>query len=143
MNTAEGTMRFRRAVLIFSIIFAALTMLILVSDTKECPSADLRIGLWLSFSVHITSFTLLLFHFIGLGFILRKLGRILGLYFFYLVGAMFATQVIFFKSKDCNLIAPLLYFWVLTNIVMFYVLVAYGIALWGAYICWESEKEEK
>ena len=29
------------------------------------------------------------------------------------------------------------------NIVMFYMLVAYGIALWGAYICWESEKEEK
>ena len=39
--------------------------------------------------------------------------------------------------------APVLYFWVLINIVMFYVVVAYGIALWGAYICWESEKEEK
>jgi len=22
-------------------------------------------------------------------------------------------------------------------------LVAYGISLWGAYICWEAEKEEK
>lgn len=143
MNTEDGTMKFRRAVLIFSIIFASITMLILVSDTPECESTDLRLGLWLAFSIHFTSFTMLLFHFIGLGFILKKLGRILGLYYFYMVGAMFTTQIIFFKSKDCNLTSPLLYFWVMLNIIMFYVLVAYGIALWGAFICWESEKDEE
>jgi hypothetical protein len=26
--------------------------------------------------------------------------------------------------------------------MIFYVLVAYGIALWGAYICWAAEQEE-
>lgn len=30
----------------------------------------------------------------------------------------------------------------MVNILEFYIVVAYGIALWGAYICWESEKEE-
>jgi hypothetical protein len=38
--------------------------------------------------------------------------------------------------------APLMYFWLILNIVVFYIMVAYGISLWGAYICWESEKEE-
>ncbi|CDW86213.1 UNKNOWN [Stylonychia lemnae] len=141
LNTADGTMKFRRVVLVFSIVFATITMLILISDTPDCER--LRLGLWMAFSIHFTSFLLLLFHFIGLGFILKKLGRILGIYYFYMVGAMFYTQIIFFQSKECNIMAPLLYFWVMLNIIMFYVLVAYGIALWGAYICWESEKEEK
>ncbi len=39
--------------------------------------------------------------------------------------------------------SPLMYFWLILQIMVFYVMVAYGIALWGAYICWESEKEEE
>ena len=78
-----------------------------------------------------------------MGSCLRHLGRLLGIYYFYMVGAMFATQVVFFKAKNCHLQAPVLYLWVAVNILIFYVLVAYGIALWGSYICWESEKEEK
>ncbi len=142
-TSSAGTTKFRRIILIFSIIFAGITMLILVGDPRECETSNLKLGLWLAFSIHISAFILLLFHFIGLGFILKKLGRLLGLYYFYMVGAMFFTQVIFFRSKGCQVTAPLLYFWVMLNIVMFYMLVAYGIALWGAYICWESEKEEK
>ena len=26
---------------------------------------------------------------------------------------------------------------------MFYVFIAYGLSLWGAYICWEMEEEEE
>ena len=36
-----------------------------------------------------------------------------------------------------------MYFWLIVQIIVFYFIVAYGIALWGSYICWESEKEEK
>lgn len=39
--------------------------------------------------------------------------------------------------------SPLQYFWLIINIIIFYIFVAYGIALWGQYICWEAEKEEK
>ena len=37
----------------------------------------------------------------------------------------------------------MLYFWLLFNIVIFFVFVAYGISLWGAYICWAQEEEEE
>ena len=40
------------------------------------------------------------------------------------------------------MIAPLLYYWLFTNIGLFYMLVAYGLSLWGAYICWEVDEEE-
>ena len=39
--------------------------------------------------------------------------------------------------------APLLYYWLFLNISLFYVLVAYGLSLWGGYICWEVDEEEK
>jgi hypothetical protein len=63
-------------------------MLILIGNTGTCESANLKVGLWITFSIHISTFILLLFHFIGLGSILRKLGRILGLYYFFMVGGM-------------------------------------------------------
>ena len=36
----------------------------------------------------------------------------------------------------------MLYYWLFSNIALFYVLVAYGLSLWGAYICWEVDEEE-
>ena len=34
------------------------------------------------------------------------------------------------------------YYWLMMNITLFYVFIAYGISLWGAYICWAQEEEE-
>ena len=39
--------------------------------------------------------------------------------------------------------APLLYYWLFLNICLFYILIAFGLSLWGAYICWEVDEEEK
>ena len=36
----------------------------------------------------------------------------------------------------------MLYYWLATNIVLFYIFIAYGISLWGAYLCWAQEEEE-
>lgn len=90
-SSTAATTRFRRIILIFSIIAAGITILILVADPRECTTSNLKLGLWLAFSIHISAFLLLLFHFIGLGFLLQKLGRLLGLYYFYMIGAMFMT----------------------------------------------------
>ena len=34
------------------------------------------------------------------------------------------------------------YWWLVLNIGLFYVLIAYGLSLWGAYLCWAQEEEE-
>ena len=51
--------------------------------------------------------------------------------------------MIFFKGNDCNRVAPVLYYWLFLNIAAFYVMIAFGLSLWGAYICWEVDEEEK
>eukprot|EP00354_Favella_ehrenbergii_P003724 CAMPEP_0170452740 /NCGR_PEP_ID=MMETSP0123-20130129/1532_1 /TAXON_ID=182087 /ORGANISM="Favella ehrenbergii, Strain Fehren 1" /LENGTH=109 /DNA_ID=CAMNT_0010714835 /DNA_START=255 /DNA_END=584 /DNA_ORIENTATION=- len=65
------------------------------------------------------------------------------IFYFMLVGSMVYCQVIFFHGQECNRVAPILYYWIFTNILLFYVVVAYGLSLWGAYICWEVDEEEK
>jgi hypothetical protein len=127
MIVVEGTSTFRRVCLLVSVIFSGVTVFILMMDPSECKTADLRFALWLCFSVQLSTFMLLLFHFIGLGFCLRKLGRGLGLYYFFMVGAMIWTQIIFFKSKGCYMNAPAMYFWLVMQIMVFYIFVAYGI----------------
>eukprot|EP00349_Pseudokeronopsis_sp_Brazil_P000057 CAMPEP_0202956522 /NCGR_PEP_ID=MMETSP1396-20130829/1023_1 /ASSEMBLY_ACC=CAM_ASM_000872 /TAXON_ID= /ORGANISM="Pseudokeronopsis sp., Strain Brazil" /LENGTH=121 /DNA_ID=CAMNT_0049673581 /DNA_START=74 /DNA_END=439 /DNA_ORIENTATION=+ len=120
-----------------------MTMFILVGDSSICYDARLDIALWLCFSIQASTFLLLLFHYIGLGACLMKMGKVLGFYYFYMVGAMFAVQVIFFKGTNCSIQSPLSFFWIAGQIFIFYVFVAYGIALWGAFICFQAEKEEK
>jgi len=153
----EGMTKFRRALLVGSGAFSVISLLILSgSPALDCPGSNMRTALWLTFSIHISSFFMLLLHFINLGTLLRKLGRSLGLYYFYIVGAMIATQVVFFQGGGASVTAadsetytncfkhsPGMYSWLVLQIVAFYGLVAYGIALCGAYICWESEAEEK
>ncbi len=102
MIKVEGTETFRRGVLLASIIFAVFTLFILMGEYRKCEGSNLEIALWLAFSIHISTFLLLLFHYVGLGSLLMKLGRCLGVYYFYMVGAMFACQVVFFKSKGCS-----------------------------------------
>ena len=39
-------------------------------------------------------------------------------------------------------IAVIYYWWLALNIAIFYVFIAYGLSLWGAYLCWAQEEEE-
>ena len=39
--------------------------------------------------------------------------------------------------------AVVYYWWLAFNIGLFYVLIAYGLSLWGAYLCWAQQEEEE
>ena len=66
----------------------------------------------------------------------------MAVYYFGVVGAMVSTQVMFFQASSCKSMAFVRYYWLAVNIGLFYVFIAYGISLWGAYICWAQEEEE-
>ena len=56
---------------------------------------------------------------------------------------MIVVQIFVLKADGCNRTSPLLYYWLIVNILLFYIFIAFGLSLWGAYICWEQEEEEK
>ena len=133
----SGTEKFRRVALFGSLILGLFSVLILLSDHRNCDTSDLRIPLYIVFSIHLTIFLLLLMHYIHLGGCIRAIGKAIGLYYVYLVGAMIAVQVHYLKADGCARQSPLFYYFLMINILLFYVFVAYGLSLWGAYICWE------
>lgn len=138
----NGTDMFRLVAIFGSLISAALSLFITAIGPRSCQEAPLEIAVLLCAGAHIGTFLLLLASYICPG-CLSFIGRLLSIFYFLLVGTMVSVQVIFFHGSGCNIVAPILYYWIFTNISLFYVLVAYGLSLWGAYICWEVDEEEE
>ena len=140
-----GLETFRRVVCLSSLIFATATSIILICQPAECTyktsqgtevNVNLSSGLWITGCVQISMFLLLLLHYVHCGCLIRAIGRGMVGYYFLMTGAMIWAQVIFFRGNGCGTQAFLLYYWLAMNIGLFYVFVAYGLSLWGAYICW-------
>ena len=93
-------------------------------------------GIYGTLAVQASIFLLLLMHYIHCGCLLRKMTIMLFIYYFLLVGSMFWTQIVFFRGNGCGREAFVLFYWLGFNIVVFYAFVAYGLSLWGAYLCW-------
>ena len=70
MIVVEGIENFRKVVLVISIVFSLLTLMIMIGQSSACQNVDIETALWLCFSIQITTFILLLFHYIGLAHIL-------------------------------------------------------------------------
>ena len=138
----SGTDTFRRVTLIGSLIMSAASVLLLLLEPRACDAVKLEYAIYLCSGVHLLTFMLLLSSYLCNKCVVA-MGRAMVVFYFGLVASMVYVQVIFFHGQECNRIAPVIYYWIFMNIVLFYVLVAYGLSLWGAYICWEVDEEEK
>lgn len=95
--TPKFLRNFRCVLLVSSGIYSAVTLLTL-SQGNDCPGSNIRIALWLTFSVQISAFTLLLMHFVYLGWLLKKCEKLLTFYYLYVILAMLSVQLLFFQS---------------------------------------------
>lgn len=138
----KGTDTFRKVALFGSLIAAAMSFLIKLMNPRGCDAVNLEYAIYMCLAVQIFTFFLLLGSYLCVNLFV-KIGRWMAIFYFFLVGAMVGVQIIFFKGQECNRVSPLLYYWLFTNIILFYILVAYGLSLWGAYICWEVDEEER
>lgn len=133
----EGTERFRVVALFGSLIASAVGCVLILVEPRRCLQVKLERGVYLSLSVHLSVFVMLLVHYIHLGICFKKIGKLMYVYYAYLVIAMVLVQQYLLRAQNCNLTSPLLYYYLALNTLLFYVFVAYGLSLWGAYLCWE------
>ena len=59
---------------------------------------------------------------------------------------MFFTQVEVWGGEDpknCMDEKPLLYWWLVANVIIFYIIVAFGLCTWGSYICKVADAKEE
>ena len=140
----QGLEFFRKFTIFSSLIGSCISVLIVCIKPRECNTNDeLRNGVIICLTVQLCIFVILLMHFIHLGCLLRKIGGFMGIFYFILTGLMTWCQLIFFKGEGCAREAVVYYWWLALNIGMFYVLIAYGLSLWGAYLCWAQQEEEE
>ena len=139
-----GLETFRRVVCLTSLIATAVSAIIIVCPQATCTDApNLIDAVWITGCVQMTLFLILLLHYVHCGCLIKAIGRLMVIYYLILIGSMIWAQYIFFGAIGCGLEAFVIYYWIATNIGIFYVFVAYGLSLWGAYICWAQEEEEK
>ena len=87
-------------------------------------------------------FVMMLMQFIGLAYCLKRITRALMVFYLVLVFVMFVVQMYLFEADSCSTETPVIYIWLLIQVGLFYFIVAYGLAAWGSYLCWDAEKEE-
>ena len=46
-------------------------------------------------------------------------------------------------DNDCRTEAPVLYWWLVGQVVLFYVIVTFGLATWGSYLCAVADAQEE
>ncbi len=140
----QGLDSFRRVTALGTLICSCISALIIIIKPRECDTNDELInGVIICMSVQLTIFCLLLMHYIHCGCLLRKIGGFMGIFYFILTGLMTWCQFIFMKGEGCMRTSVVLYWWLAINIGLFYVLIAYGLSLWGAYLCWAQQEEEE
>jgi len=143
MQIVSANQSFRRSVLLFALVFGMASMIILALDPPKCDAANLTFATWLITIIHTTIFLLMLMQFIGLAFCLKKLQFLLFIFYFVLVATMFFVQLILWQSESCFKQSTVLFVWLAIQVVIFYIIVAYGLAVWGSYVCYSAKKRER
>ena len=139
-----GLDAFRKGTTLGTLICSCISAIIIAVKPRECSTnPNLLNGVIITMSVQISVFFLFLLHYIHCGCCLRKVGGWLGIFYFILTGLMTWTQIIFMEGSNCMREAVVLYWWLAINIFLFYGLIAYGLSLWGAYLCWAQQEEEE
>jgi hypothetical protein len=103
----------------------------------------MKFAMFLMFIVYATIFLLMLLQFVGMVSCLKAIPKALMGFYFLLVFVMFFVQMILFQGENCYQESPILFIWLVAQIALFYFTVAYGLAVWGSYICWQAENHDQ
>ena len=131
--------------IILSLVFSLTTIVMLCVDDRTCTNANLAATMGLVFGLWSTVFVLLLLQAVGLTKCLKSLGKLLFGFYFFICGCMFFVQMELWGGVDnqCRKESPVHYWWLCTNIIFFYLIVSFGLATWGAYLCKVADAQEQ
>ena len=106
-------------------------------DFNDCTTSNLKATTAVVFGLWSTIFSLFLIQVTGMGTCLKDFPRALaGLYIFICAVMLFVQMQVFGgHGNSCWTQAPMYYWWLIINITIFYLIVTFGLATWGAYIC--------
>ena len=137
MKVIKATKLFRQISLIGALIMALGSIGLLVAPLADCSTSNLRATIVLIFILWSLIFVLLLVGVTGLGSCLKDIPKLLFLFYFFICAVMLFVQMQVWggSENDCRSESPILYWWLIAQIILFYIIVTFGLATWGAYLC--------
>ena len=145
MQVIKATKCFRQVSILLSLVFALLSIVFLCIAGDDCTNANLKATTGLVFFLWSTVFVLLLLQAVKLTTCLKSIPKLLFGFYFFICGCMFFVQMELWGGVDnqCRTEIPLLYWWLVINIIVFYTIVSFGLATWGAYLCKVADVQEE
>lgn len=145
MKVIKATKRFRQVSILLSLLFAITSIVMLIVVDDDCDQSNLKATTGLVFFLWSTVFVLLLLQLVKLTECLKKIPKLLFGFYFFICGCMFFVQLELWGGVDnqCRTEVPSLYWWLVTNIILFYLIVSFGLATWGAYLCKVADVQEE
>lgn len=156
MQVVKATKTFRQVSLLGSMLMAIISISILIIwPNAHCDGTQLRGAVGIVFTVWTLIFVLLLLQVIGLVKCLKKIPKVMFGFYCSISSAMWFVQMLLFSSPppngaicrdaktDTNVSSPLLYYYLLVNVIIFYLVVAFGLATWGSYLCAVADIKEE
>lgn len=132
--------------LIGSLLLAIGSICVLIFDRKTCTGVQLRVADGIIFGVWTLIFILLLLQVIGCVKCLKKIPKVMfGFYCGISISMWFVQMLLFAAPQDppCDKQTPLLYWYLFSNVILFYLIVAFGLTTWGAYLCAVADIKEE
>ena len=126
--------------IVISIGCAVGTFLVLDYSTESCPFGSLKLALWLVFAMHLVNIFEFFFNLTGLE---RKIcdGTMMCVFFIFEFTVLIYMQVIYFESNQCYKFTPLMYFWLMGQILLFYVVVVLTVCFFFRKFCGDPKNE--
>ena len=145
MKVVKATKLFRQISLIGALVFALVSVGLLATDLKDCPTANLRASISVIFALWSTIFVLMLVQVTGLGRCLKDIPKLLFAFYFFICAVMLFVQMEVWGGYEnrCRTQAPVFYWWLIVQIVVFYLIVTFGLATWGSYLCQVADAQEE
>jgi len=145
MKVIKATKLFRQVSILIALVFAIVSLSLLIAIDDDCDKSNLRATTGLVFGLWSIIFVLLLLQLVKLTECLKKIPKLLFAFYFFICGCMFFVQMELWGGVDnqCRKEVPSLYWWLAANIILFYLIVSFGLATWGAYLCKVADVQEQ
>ena len=124
-----------------TVALAVGTLVVLNQEKQECPGTHLRLTMWLMLGMHATNILEQACSMTGLDRICCGCICIIG-FFFYEVAVLVYMQSIFYTSGECETQTPKQYWWLLFNIIVYFVFLAITVFFHCRSICASVSKQE-
>ena len=135
-----------------SLLLGLASITIMIAVPEDCTVANLKAAIGVIFVTYSSIFVLLLLQVVGLVKCLKKIPKVMFGFYVGISIAMFLVQMMLFTApipinntapEPCHTQTPLLYYWLLTQVIIFYLIVSFGLATWGSYLCASADLKEE